>query len=150
MDFQIRQLTLDDMDAAAVVLRRSFDHRLPSLAGLHTPEEDRAFFRDHLFGTCDLWGAFDNGAVGQLVGIIAFADGWVEQLYVLPEFQGRGIGCRLLGLAKSRYAGLKLWTFQQNEGARIFYERNGFAALEETDGSRNEEKAPDILYGWTG
>jgi hypothetical protein len=40
----LRQLTLADMDEAATVHRRSFDHALPTLAGLHTPAEDRWFF----------------------------------------------------------------------------------------------------------
>ena len=43
------------MDAAARVLRRSFDHALPTLAGLHTPEEDRWFFRNRVFADCELW-----------------------------------------------------------------------------------------------
>jgi hypothetical protein len=34
----LRQLELADMDAAARVHRTSFDHALPALAGLHTPE----------------------------------------------------------------------------------------------------------------
>jgi GNAT superfamily N-acetyltransferase len=36
---------------------------------------------------------FDNQ---QLVGIIAFREGWVDQLYVLPSSQRRGIGTALL------------------------------------------------------
>jgi hypothetical protein len=37
----IRQLELADMDAAARVHRAAFDHALPWLTGLHTPDEDR-------------------------------------------------------------------------------------------------------------
>jgi hypothetical protein len=45
----LRQLKLDDMDAAARAVRTAFDHALPSLAGLHTAEEDQWFFRDRVF-----------------------------------------------------------------------------------------------------
>ena len=39
-----------------------------------------------------------------------------------------------------------LWTFQRNAGARRFYERNGFVAMEFTDGASNEEREPDVRY----
>ena len=145
MALDIRQLTLEDMDAAANVHRLSFDDRLPGLAGLHTPEEDRGFFRDYLFVERENWGAFD----GELLGFMALSNEWIEQLYVLPQQQGRGIGRALLDVAKSKSAVLKLWTFQENLGARQFYERNGFVAREMTDGIGNEAKAPDVMYQWT-
>ena len=144
MTIALRQLTLEDMDAAAKVHRLSFDDRLPALAGLHTPEEDRGFFRDYLFVECDNWGAFD----GELLGFMALSNEWIEQLYVLPDRQGRGIGRALLDVAKSKSAVLKLWTFQENGAARQFYERNGFVAVETTDGLGNEAKAPDVMYQW--
>jgi hypothetical protein len=55
----LRQLAIDDMDSAAGVLRTSFDAALPTLAGLHTPDQDRWFFRERVFATCQLWGYFD-------------------------------------------------------------------------------------------
>lgn len=89
-------------------------------------------------------GAFDAG----LVGFIALSNEWIEQLYVLPEWQGQGIGKALLKIAKSRSPTLSLWTFQQNKQARQFYERNDFVPIEMTDGHGNEAKAPDALYRW--
>jgi GNAT superfamily N-acetyltransferase len=141
----IRRLTLDDMQSAAQVMRCAFDERLPSLAGLHTPEEDAGYFRDHLFPRCEVWGAFDP----ELVGFIAFDDEWIEQLYIDPQWQGRGIGRALLEIPKARTGKLRLWTFQQNAAARKFYERNGFVRIELTDGHANEHAEPDILYEWT-
>jgi hypothetical protein len=41
-------------------------------------------------------------------------------------------------------------TFQSNAGARRFYEREGFVAVEETDGRGNEEGAPDLRCVWPG
>ncbi|MEF2072172.1 GNAT family N-acetyltransferase [Consotaella aegiceratis] len=133
------------MDAAAVVHRTAFDGRLPWLSGLHTAEDDRAFFRHVVFAECALWGAFDDG---QLAGFIAFRTGWIEQLYVLPAMQGCGIGRKLLQIAQDASSELSLWTFQKNAGARRFYETNGFEAAETTDGSGNEEREPDIRYVW--
>src|SRR5450631_1157956 len=136
----LRHLELGDMDAAARVLRTSFDAALPSLAGLHTPDEDRWFFRERLFKTCELWGAFDGGL---MIGMVAFRNDWIDQLYVLPQAQGRGTGTKLLGVAQRSFDRLQLWTFQRNAPARRFYEARGFALVRETDGAANEEKEPD-------
>ncbi|MET4067569.1 hypothetical protein ABID58_002358 [Bradyrhizobium sp. S3.2.6] len=77
----LRPLALADMGAAAQVHRIAFDQAMPWLTGLHTPEEDRWFYRERVFPTCRVWGRFDGDELG---GIIAFRDGWIEQLYVRP------------------------------------------------------------------
>ena len=143
---QLRRLGLDDLEGAAFVHRTSFDERLPWLVGLHTPSEDRWFYRERVFPECTLWGAIESDA---LVGIIAFREDWIDQLYILPNAQGRGLGTSLLDLAKRQAQSLSLWTFQRNTAARRFYERRGFVVIEETDGSGNEEREPDVLYRWS-
>jgi GNAT superfamily N-acetyltransferase len=142
----VRRLELADMDGAARVLRTSFDQALPSLVGLHTPEEDRWFFRERVFNTCEVWGAFEGAA---MVGVLAFRKDWIDQLYLLPNAQGQGIGTELLQVAQNAFGCLQLWTFQRNVKARRFYEARGFALVEQTDGARNEEKEPDARYLWT-
>jgi GNAT superfamily N-acetyltransferase len=142
----LRKLDLADMDAAALVHRTAYDHAFPWLTARHTPREDRAFFRERLSTTGELWGAFDNAA---MIGIIAFRADWVDQLYVLPNWQRRGVGTALLEIAQRRFPRLSLWTFQRNAPARRFYEARGFVLIETTDGTGNEEKEPDALYRWT-
>ena len=142
----VRRLDLTDMDAAARVHRAAFDDRLPWLAGLHTPEEDRQFYRTQVFSACTVWGAEIDA---EIVGIVAFRPLWIDQLYILPAAQGRGIGGRLLEIARAEQHSVSLWTFQKNAGARRFYEARGFVAVEETDGAGNEEREPDVLYRWT-
>lgn len=142
--FTIRRLDEAEMDAAARVLRLSFDDQYPWLMGLHTPEDDRSFFRDILYPSCEIWGALAD----ELIGIIAFRLGRIEQLYVLPGHQGQGVGSALLAAAMSQADVLELWTFQRNDRARRFYEAKGFVATQETDGHDNEEREPDVLYKW--
>ena len=84
-----------------------------------------------------------------MIGMIAFRKDWIDQLYVLPEVQGQGIGSSLLQRAQTSFERLKLWTFQRNVPARRLYEARGFALVRQTDGSGNEEKEPDALYLWT-
>jgi len=146
MMISLRCLSLAEMDQAAVIHRTSFDARLPWLAGLHTPDEDRAFYRMHVFKTCQVWGALQDGS---LAGFIAFREGGVDQLYVLPGQQRRGMGRALRRVAMTTSPRLDLWTFQRNIQARRFYESHGFAVIQETDGSRNEEREPDVLYRWS-
>ncbi len=120
----LRQIRLEDMDTAARVVRA--DHALPSLAGLHTPSEDQWFFRERVFETCEVWGAFDSAG---MTGMIAFQKDWIDQLYVQPDAQRRGVGTELLQVAKSSFDRLQLWTFQCNVRARRFYEGKGFARV---------------------
>jgi putative acetyltransferase len=81
-----RKLELDDLDAAAAVHRAALLHALPIFQGLHTPEEDRRYFREQVFPVCEVWGAFYENT---LVGIVAFRKDWIDQLYVLPGAQRR-------------------------------------------------------------
>ncbi|PZO01334.1 MAG: GNAT family N-acetyltransferase [Hyphomicrobiales bacterium] len=145
MTVPTKQLDLSDAEAAARVHRASFDARLPWLAGLHTPDEDRAYFENVVFVECEVWGSFDGLS---LIGFIAFREGQIDQLYVLPAYQGRGVGGELMAVAKARCSELHLWTFQCNDQARRFYEHRGFVVAEQTDGSRNEEREPDVRYVW--
>src|SRR5262249_61963051 len=107
-NWMLRKLGLEDMDRAAIVFRASFDHGLPTLAALHTPEEDRKFFREHLFTTWQVWGYFIGN---DLVGIVAYREGWIYQFYVLPSSLRRGIVTALLHLVQYQSAYLMLLTF---------------------------------------
>ena len=114
----------------------------------HTDDECRGWIRDDLIPTKETWVAVADDRV---VAMLVVAPGWIEQLYVDPAQHRRGIGSRLVDLAKERSPqGLTLWTFQVNDRARRFYERHGFVAVELTDGSGNEERQPDVRYEWKG
>jgi GNAT superfamily N-acetyltransferase len=144
----LRRAGAADAKAAAetwVRSRLAFVGAIPPPA--HSPEEMRAWFCDVVVPTREVWIAEIRDAV---VAVLVLHDGWVDQLYVHPHWTGRGIGSRLLDLAKSRCRRLDLWAFLSNLGARRFYERHGFVEIERTEGSSNEEKAPDVHYRWTG
>lgn len=90
---------------------------------------------------------------GIIVGMMALSKkdgiGWVDQLYLSPKVVRQGIGTLLIKAAKSMLGSpIRLYTFQENVEARLFYEKNGFKILAFSDGSRNEENCPDILYEW--
>lgn len=93
-------------------------------------------------------------AVGEdqaIVAMMAVSEdhdgGWIDHLYVAPEWVGSGIGTALLQEAsRTVRAPIRLYTFQANARARRFYEARGFVAVEFGDGSGNELGLPDVLY----
>ena len=114
---------------------------------VHSDEDVRSWFATVVLPTREVWVADVDDEV---VAMLVLEDDWVDQLYVDPDWTGRGLGTRLLDVAKAeRPAGLDLWAFQSNTGARRFYERHGFRAVAMTDGD-NEEGAPDVRYRWPG
>ena len=114
---------------------------------VHSDDEVREWFASVVLPSGQLWVIeADEGLVAMLV----LDNGWLAQLYVDPEWTGRGLGSRLVKLAKELHPnGLDLWTFQSNIRARCFYEQHGFAVLATTDGA-NQEGAPDVHYHWPG
>jgi len=86
----------------------------------------------------------------RLLGFAAANRDWLEQLWVNPEDQGRGVGRRLLVDAQQASGGyLALHVFTCNEQARRFYQATGFVLTSQSDGSGNEEREPDCTYTWS-
>ena len=112
---------------------------------LHTRAEDIAF-AGHMIARGWVSVAETDGSVQ---GFIARDGDEVNALYVAPAAQGHGIGTALLREAQTHADRLILWTFQANAGAQRFYARHGFTEAERTDGSRNDEKLPDVRMVWT-
>jgi GNAT superfamily N-acetyltransferase len=143
----IRLAGSDDIDTIADVFLASFAG-LTFLPRLHTDTETRRWIRTEMVPRHEVWVAEQEGEV---VGFAALSGDLLGHLYVHPDAQRRGVGTALLGLVKAkRPNGFRLWTFQRNEGARRFYERNGCQVAELTDGRGNEEQEPDALYEWVG
>ena len=80
----------------------------------------------------------------EINGFIAFANGYLDCLYLTPEARNKGLGVTLLAYAKAQNpSGLSLWVLEQNHDAQRFYFREGFVETAHGDGSDNEENLPD-------
>src|SRR6478735_830898 len=145
-DLQLRPATEDDAPAlTAVHLASRAAAAMPP--GIHTDDEVATWLSGRL-GVDDVWLAEVDG---EPVGYARFTRTWLDDLYVVPSHAGRGVGSALLDLVKAqRPDGFCLWVFEMNAAARAFYARHGLLELERTDGSGNEEQAPDVRMAWPG
>ena len=146
----LRAATPSDAGAVADVYLASRRRFLPYAPLAHSEADVRRWIAQHLIPGADVTVAVLNG---EIVGLMALSRdddaGWIDQLYLHPEATGQGIGGQLVTRAKARLGSpIRLYSFQANEGARRFYERHGFRAVEFGDGSQNEEQCPDVLYEW--
>ena len=139
---------------ADVLARLHLAARTASVPAMPPPVHDHAetveWMSARLAGSHELWVAEEAGVpVGYLALSRTGPQEWLDDLYVAPGRTGQGIGSALLELAKAlRPQGFSLWVFVSNEAARRFYRRHGFVEVERTDGSGNEERAPDVRLSW--
>ncbi len=95
------------------------------------------------------WSAFLAWEGDTLVGLLALkpATSCLDQLFILPQAQGRGIGAGLLDRAKREMPdGVWLRTVAANAGARRFYERHGFRHTETVADARLGHEI--AIYRW--
>ena len=151
MQVIIRRATSADAAATAELYLRarragSARRAIPPL--VHDDGDVRGWVTQVVIPSLECWLA--EHVSGTLVGMLVLDADWIDQLYVDPDQTSVGIGSELIAVAKrERPDRLRLWTFVSNEGAQRFYLHHGFHEVERTNGGRNEEGAPDILYAWS-
>src|SRR5271154_6117224 len=141
-----RATSSDAPDVATLYIasRRGAAAYLPTVG---TDDDIRAFVINQMVPDRETWAAEDGG---RMVAVLVLHDDEVDQFYVAPGEQRRGIGDAMLAHAKHlRPNGLRLWAFQRTAPARHFYEARGFIARKFTDGATNMEREADVLYQWT-
>ena len=144
MTTEIRRATAADAEALADLFQAS-RATMTYLPNLHGNDEMRAFIR-RVASEQEVYAAERNG---RIVGFAALRGDWLDHLYVHPLRFNTQTGSKLFAQTKlARPGGFQFWVFQQNTGARRFYERQGCALSRLTDGSGNQEKLPDALYVW--
>ncbi|MFC4787345.1 GNAT family N-acetyltransferase [Nocardioides sp. MAHUQ-72] len=149
-DLSVRRAEPADAVAVADLYTRARVAAVPMMPpAVHTGEEDRAWFAGQLARPdLECWVAERSG---ELLGYALLTPVWLDHLFIRHDATGQGVGTVLLDLVKSlRPDGFSLWVFESNSGARRFYARHGLVELERTDGSGNEERAPDVRMAWPG
>ncbi len=144
----LRIATAQDAGSIGDVYLSSRKALMPFAPLVHSDEEVRNWIKHTLIPSEKVLVAEIGKAI---VGMCAFSQtetvGWIDHLYLKPERVHNGIGSALLAEAlKHLTLPVRLYTFQENELARRFYEQRGFVAIAWGDGSENEEGVPDVLY----
>lgn len=93
----IRRAVAADLPAVARIHRHAFFTAMPHMPRLHTPAEDLAFYTTVVFPDAEIWLVEHEDSAA---GFIAFRSGWIDQLYIHPDYQRRGFGTQLLRIAK--------------------------------------------------
>ena len=148
-DLSLRPATPADLTAIAEVHLAARHGAGPAFPPpVHADEEAYAWVASWDLSSYDVWVAADGDRVA---GYARSTTTWLDDLYVRPEHQGRGVGAALFDVVTSlRPDGFCLWVFESNTPARAFYRSRGCIELERTDGAGNEEQAPDIRVAWPG
>ncbi len=143
----IRDYRDADFDAVTILWRVAREKSLPDFQRKkgYFFYEDQNYFRDHVLTR-------NHVSVVEVddhpVAFIAIVNEFIDQLYVHPDYQRRGIGKALLDFARERSPEhVWLYTLQVNVHARAFYEKNGFTA-EKFGVSPLPESEPDVEYHW--
>lgn len=132
----------EDAEALGGILSDWIDET-PWMPRLHSRAEDRGFVADLIRSKGVLVAREDAAPLGFLFE----RDCHIGALYIDRRARGRHLGKRLLDRIKDACDRIDLWTFEANEGARRFYEREGFRVIERTGGD-NDEGLPDLRMAW--
>jgi GNAT superfamily N-acetyltransferase len=133
-----------DLAAVAEILRSATRQAYTFMAWTHNDDS----FADFIADTLETWDAVRVAEAGTApVGFACLEGDLLDQLFVLPAWQGRGVGGLLLDdIKKLRPEGFRLYTFQKNLVARAFYEKRGL--VETGRGFSEQEQEADIAYRW--
>jgi GNAT superfamily N-acetyltransferase len=145
-EVDIRRARPEEGPALASLYLRSRRAAIPAIPPpVHTDAEVDEWFATVVLPQREVWVV---ECADVLAALLVLERDWLSDLYVDPDYTGRGLGSRLVALAKQRSpGGLSLWAFASNLGAGRFYERHGFVVVGGTDGD-NEEGMPDVKYRW--
>ena len=148
MDINIRRVTIDDVELLSAIAKRSF---YDTFTGTCTEEDMQSFLEQHFnssqmgseLNNTDLFCFFaeTNGIPGAYLQFMEDYRGFplmkkwkaleLKRIYVLKEYQGKGIAQKLmdhfLSYAKeNKYEVVWLGVWEHNVRAQRFYEKYGF------------------------
>lgn len=102
--------------------------------------------RDYLASTGpEFWVLSDDS--GAVMGFMGMSGNKMESLFLVPEFQRRGAGRRLVGHAQALYGALTVDVNEQNVSARRFYEACGFV-VERRSELDDQGRPYPLLHMW--
>lgn len=83
---------------------------------------------------------------GNIVGFIGLEEHHIAGMFIDKRQRSKGIGTSLIGFIKEKHFTLSLTVYKKNGNAMQFYQRHGFAAVEERIDTSNNEV--EVLMRW--
>ncbi len=141
----VRDAVHDDIPVMTDILMRSSRLAYSFMPWTHSDDDFAGF-------VCTSFDEWDAPRIAQAhcgpLGFHCLLEDVVDQLFVAPEAQRRGVGSTLLrDVMALRPTGFTLRTFRANQAARAFYEACGLVAID--FGRSEEENEPDVTYRWS-
>lgn len=97
----------------------------PEFTAMHSPEHQASYLLKKMNNGSSVFMLLDP----MPIGIVSLTESLIEDLYVLPDDQGKGYGTALLQYAIAHCRDLPtLWILENNASARAFYLKTGFRA----------------------
>lgn len=144
-EFAVRSFENEDFEPVAALFREVYRQAYPHFdERFFVAERFRSIMREFVLPQARVWTVKRDL---ELVGFIALAPNFVDQLYIRNAFRGKGLGGFLIEQAKLIHPDfLELYTFAVNEKAIAFYEKHGFRVIER--GIAPDEQMPDVKMRW--
>jgi ribosomal protein S18 acetylase RimI-like enzyme len=145
-DLTIRPAGADEYDAVAEVWMRSW-----LSIGIEAPNDGMlGELRERIpREIANGWSLYVADDGGRIVAMLSFRprDGYLDQLFIAPEYHSKGLGKRLLEFTR-RHLPNEIWLrcSSQNERAWRWYEREGFVL--EREGVDAMSGRPMRYYRW--
>ena len=130
--FEVRQATPGDRDRLYRIRRAAMRPYVEQIEGWDEEFQERRF-RESFDHTKTQVVVKDGHAIGLLgVSECEWAT-FIDQIEIVPEYQGRGIGTALINNVLARGCPVELDVLKVNVDARRLYERLGFRVTAETE-----------------
>ncbi len=143
--FRIRPYRPADIEQVILLWHETKKQAFPYVDVMqsYSIEDDRAYFSGVILKESQVWIAEERGII---LGFMALEADLVDQLFVINDRQRSGVGSALLNKAREiNPEGLSVYTFQKNQSARNFFEKQGFL-IKKMGISPSPENEPDLLF----
>ena len=130
--FTVRQATEGDFYQLLRIRNQVLREYIEHVRGWDEGKEEERFRKNFDPATTQVI-LYDNRVIGFL-GVRPENDVlYMAQAYIIPEYQGKGIGTALIREVLGRGVPVELWVMKRNTGAMRLYERLGFRIKSERE-----------------
>lgn len=91
---------------------------------------------------------YNGEIVGGVVTLSGKTHGRIDRLFIIPSFQGKGIGSKVIGLLEESFANVLTWDLETSSrqlNDHYFYEKFGFKKTFQTEEEYRYKKRKKVF-----